>query len=298
MNELYAAASQPWSPASLPLMAEWLQAMDQPLAVIVESTKRPRRFDPLLSGSNPPLLLDASMPMVQSHRDAAKSLAARAMLHLQAGNIPEAWQDLLACHRLSRLTGQGRTIIEMLVATPSKTWPAVADQALVAHGNLTADQARQMLTISRSCRHCRRWRMQWTWASDTCSWTAQNLADHGLSQIGPMIEFAGDLSDGASEQSHERLVRIEQPDSPIRRRRSSWQCLGTIGSQPPCDNPRGCRKYPPWRNMRPTPHEFLGHHGSTLFATLVPRALRRSVGANWKGVAADDTAGCTRCRGG
>jgi hypothetical protein len=197
MNELYAAASQPWSPAQLPLMAEWLQAMDQPMAVIVESTKRPRRFDPLLSGSNPPLLLDSSMPMVQAHLDAAKSLAARAMLNVQAGNTPEAWQDLLACHRLSRLTGQGRTIIEMLVADGIENLACAADQALVAHGNLTADQAQQMATDLQKLPPL----PQMSDAIDLgerymfldC---AQNLANRGLSQLGPMLEFASSLSEG------------------------------------------------------------------------------------------------------
>ncbi len=197
MNELYAAASQPWTPAQLPLMAEWLQAMDQPMSVIVESTKRPRRFDPLLSGSNPPLLLDSSMPMVQAHRDAAKSLAARAMLNVQAGKIPEAWDDLLACHRLSRLTGQGRTIIEMLVADAVENLTCVADQALVAHGNLTANQARQMFNDLQKLPPLPHMAdavdLGERYMFLNC---AQVLVDNGLNHIGPMIDYIDRLGDG------------------------------------------------------------------------------------------------------
>jgi hypothetical protein len=197
MNELYAAASQPWSPAQLPLMAEWLQAMDHPMAVIVESTKRPRRFDPLLSGSNPPLSLDVSMPMVQAHRDAVKSLAARAMLNVQSGNTPEAWQDLLACHRLSRLTGQGRTIVEMFVAEAIENLTCVADQALLAHGNLTANQARQMFNDLQKLPPLPHMadavELGERYLFLNC---AQVLVDHGLNHIGPMIDYLDSLGDG------------------------------------------------------------------------------------------------------
>jgi hypothetical protein len=197
MKGLYAATSQPWSAAQLPLMAEWLQAMDQPMAVIVESTKRPRRFDPLLSGSNPPLLFDATMPMVQAHRDAAKSLAARAMLKVQAGNSPAAWQDLLACHRLSRLTGQGRTIVEMFVAEAIENLTSVADQALVAHGNLTANQARQMFNDLEKLPPLPRMAdavdLGERYMFLNC---AQVLVDNGLNHIGPMIDCIDRLGDG------------------------------------------------------------------------------------------------------
>lgn len=196
-QELYAATSQPWSPAQLPLMAEWLQAMDQPMAVIVESTKRPRRFDPLLSGSNPPLLFDATMPMVQAHRDAAKSLAARAMLNVQAGNISAAWQDLLACHRLSRLTGQGRTIVEMFVAEAIENLTGVADQALVAHGKLTANQARQMFndlqTLPPLPHMADAVDLGERYMFLNC---AQVLVDNGLNHIGPMIDDMDRFGDG------------------------------------------------------------------------------------------------------
>lgn len=143
-EHIYSATNRPWSPEALPLVAAWLQANQEPLTLVIQASYCPRRFDPLISIGNPPLILDALLPMVQAHRDVARALAARAMLKLNAGSVPEAWQDLLACHRLARLTGQGRTIIEMLVAEAIEGMTCNADQAVLAHGNLAADQARQM----------------------------------------------------------------------------------------------------------------------------------------------------------
>ena len=42
------------------------------------------------------------------YREAARALTARAMLRVDEGKVDEAWDDLLACHRLARLAGQGR----------------------------------------------------------------------------------------------------------------------------------------------------------------------------------------------
>ena len=38
------------------------------------------------------------------------------MLRLNEGKVDKAWEDLLACHRLARLAGQGPTLIDALVA--------------------------------------------------------------------------------------------------------------------------------------------------------------------------------------
>ena len=206
-------------------MAEWLQAMNQPLAIIIESTKRPRRFDPLLSDSNPPLLMNAAMPMVQSHRDAARALTARAMLHLNTGTIPEAWQDLLACHRLSRLTGQGRTIIEMLVADAIENMACVADQALLAHGNLTADQARQMANDLQKLPPL----PHMADAVDLGErYIFLDCAGLGRSWIGKdraHDQLAGRPWRWRVEHSHAGLVRIERNYDPLRCRRASRQAV-------------------------------------------------------------------------
>src|SRR5438046_2237296 len=84
----------------------------EPLAVVVEATKRPGYFNPMVSrkddkGSTG--LLGALEPGGQKCRHLAGALLTRAMLHAGEGRHDEAWQDLLACHRLGRLVGRGAT---------------------------------------------------------------------------------------------------------------------------------------------------------------------------------------------
>jgi len=195
-SEITAAIRAPWSPEAFPLIANWLQASEQPLALIVEASKRPRRFDPLISIDDPPLILNALMPMIQAHRDAARALVARAMLRLNAGNVADAWQDLLACHRLARLTGQGRTSIELLVAVSIDGLACAADQAVIAHGNLTADQLRQMhkdlqdLSPMPQLADVLDVGERYTFLD-----CVQTLAKGGLAQLGKITDVVGSLAE-------------------------------------------------------------------------------------------------------
>lgn len=111
------ASSRPWSRNECPLVAQWLSVNEKPLALVVEASKRPRRFDPLLVGGDDDGLLFASLlPNVSVYRNAARLLCARALLKANENDLAGAWDDLLACYRLSRLMGQGSTLIESLVA--------------------------------------------------------------------------------------------------------------------------------------------------------------------------------------
>jgi hypothetical protein len=71
------------------------------------------------------------------------------MLRLDEGRMEEAWQDLLACHRLARLVGQAPTMIEALVANAFNGIACSGDAAVARHGNLTAEQARRFLADLR-----------------------------------------------------------------------------------------------------------------------------------------------------
>ena len=84
------------------------------------------------------------MPAVQQYRNVASALVARAMLRLNDGKADTAWSDLLACHRLARLVGQGPTEVEALVATTVDGIAFTGDQGLLQHVKLTAAQAAKM----------------------------------------------------------------------------------------------------------------------------------------------------------
>ena len=84
------------------------------------------------------------MPGVQQYRDAARILVARAMLRIGEGKVNEAWEDLLTCHRLARLAGQGVFLIDALVAVAIDTMAFVGDQALLQSGHPSAAQVVKM----------------------------------------------------------------------------------------------------------------------------------------------------------
>ncbi len=58
--------------------------------------------------------------------------------------LAEAWEDLLTCHRLARLVGQGPTMIDLLAASTVDEAACMGDQALLQHAQLTAPQAAKM----------------------------------------------------------------------------------------------------------------------------------------------------------
>src|SRR5262249_12112836 len=131
-----------------PRVAAWLKANEKPLAVVIEATKRPEYFSPLVSRWNdkePGVLLAALVPGVQKCREVASALTIRAMLRVGEGKLDEAWQDLLACHRLARLVARGATLIEALVGIALEHIASAADLAYLDRANLTAKQFQDRL---------------------------------------------------------------------------------------------------------------------------------------------------------
>jgi hypothetical protein len=117
-NQLDRAMKRPWTATDYPQLAAWLKANEKPLAVLMEATKRSHYFSPLVTkktkhGSGG--LIGALLPAAQKCRELASALAARAMLRVSQGEYDDAWQDLLAGHRLGRLVGRGASLIEGLV---------------------------------------------------------------------------------------------------------------------------------------------------------------------------------------
>ena len=117
-NPLYDEADdcayEPWKTAEYPKIAQWLQANEIPLNIVVEAVKRPDYFNPIII---PPggIMIDARLPNVQVCRDVAQLLLIRAMAQLEQCNVDAAWENILACHRLARHVDRGATLIESLV---------------------------------------------------------------------------------------------------------------------------------------------------------------------------------------
>jgi hypothetical protein len=139
--------ARPWTSAEIPPLAKWIADNQRPLDQLVEGTRRPRIYLPspnLIDGSSP-MLIGILLPGIQACREVGRALSARAMWHVGEGRPMEAWQDLHAVHRLSRLLAKdSRVLVEHLVAIAISNMACTQTQALLHHGNLTAEQARQV----------------------------------------------------------------------------------------------------------------------------------------------------------
>jgi hypothetical protein len=135
---------RPWSKKEFPIAASWLDENAKQIDLIVAATKRPRYYVPLVTTKDEPgMLIAALLPLITQSREAARALNARAMFRIGSGQADEAWQDLLACHRLARLVSQGPTLIDMLVGIAIEGLAIHGDGMLVHEGKLTAEQARR-----------------------------------------------------------------------------------------------------------------------------------------------------------
>ena len=142
-EQLERAIKKSWTAKDFPHIASWLTANEKPLATVIEATKRLEYYNPLA----PPRdadgrcsLLDARLDNVQICCVVGKALAARAMLLVGKAKFDEAWQDLLALHRLGRHIGQGGALIEALVGLSLERIACDADAAYLERANLDATQ--------------------------------------------------------------------------------------------------------------------------------------------------------------
>lgn len=134
-------AGRPWKSDENAVLAGWLAANEKPLAALREAVKRPHYYNPLIpeqgeKGSKG--LLTALLPSLKPCREVASAFACRAMLNLGQNRPDEAWQDLLACHRLARLVGRGGALIEGLVGMATEVIACRAEIAYLDRAGLDA----------------------------------------------------------------------------------------------------------------------------------------------------------------
>ncbi|MDY3561274.1 hypothetical protein R5W23_002549 [Gemmata sp. JC673] len=136
------AASRAWSAKELPRVADWLALNEKPLAVVIEATRRPAYFNPLVSNRKDDIssIMGCLIPSTQSGRALAQALVARALLRAHEGKLDAAWVDLIACHRLGLHLMHGGTFIESLVGIAVRAIAANATLAYLEHTDLTSQQ--------------------------------------------------------------------------------------------------------------------------------------------------------------
>jgi hypothetical protein len=139
---------RPWKATDNPAVAAWLKANEKPLTVLLQATRRPHYFNPLIperTKNGPSGLPTARLPAVQGSRDLANALVDRAMLRLGQGDAEGAWQDLLACHRLARLVSRGGCAVEALVGSALDAVASRADLVWLEAARPNARRLKQCL---------------------------------------------------------------------------------------------------------------------------------------------------------
>jgi len=132
------AMSRPWTTEQIPAIAKWIKSNQKPLDLLVEAAARPCYFSPspnMLDDSDR-LLITMLLPDLQMMRTALRALQVRSMWQLGEGRTARAWQDLLACHRLARLTAKNDTLVGQLVAIAIEGVACNGTNLFLHHGNL------------------------------------------------------------------------------------------------------------------------------------------------------------------
>jgi hypothetical protein len=140
--------ARPWTAARFPKIASWVKQNQQPLDMLLEASHRTRCYfpSPSLLDDEPTSLSAMLLPGVQSAREVGRSLPVRAMWHAGENRPEEAWRDLEAAHRISRLVTQGPTIIDQLVGNSISGLACDATVTFLHETKLTPELAREIHT--------------------------------------------------------------------------------------------------------------------------------------------------------
>jgi len=140
-----AALEGPWKAKDHPELAKWLKDNVGPLAKIVAASKRERCYIPLFTAESDRIIWDVLFASLVMPRDAARALGIRANLALAESRFKDARNDIIACHRLSTLLGQGPSLLDNLLGLSISDLASEATHVLAASEKFPADESRTML---------------------------------------------------------------------------------------------------------------------------------------------------------
>lgn len=146
------ATARPWRAEQIPPLAAWVTANDAAIDLIAAASERPRYWSPspqLLDGRFDDLS-SLHLPLTGRLRDAAAALAARAMHRAGSGSLREAWRDVLAQFRLSRLAAQKTFQVEQFIALSLQERATEQTLAILSQADLPADLAAEILADLQS----------------------------------------------------------------------------------------------------------------------------------------------------
>ena len=135
----------PWDKKDHPEIAAWLQAITKPLDLIIVASNKPEYYFPLLSPTDPPMVIEVIISPVTAIRTASRALVARAMMRFGSGDADAAFADLMAVRRISRLITSEPSLVSALVGLGCDASGQMGCEVLSTSEKLTSKQARSML---------------------------------------------------------------------------------------------------------------------------------------------------------
>ncbi len=181
-GEYLAASDRTWSDDEFPLLAQWLEDNEEPLAKISAATRMPRYYVPFVVHGQSDSLVQILLEHIQATRSLARAYSFRAYNHLDNHRWKEAWDDILTIKRLGRLVAQGPTCIEGLVG--------------LAITGIACNSATQFIATADP--------KETDWSALQESWQTQPIAnvtaELGICERAMFIQMACKLKDGPREE--------------------------------------------------------------------------------------------------
>lgn len=142
-------SERPWNVEECLHTSSWIAAMAKPLAIVIEASKRPEYYHPVVprpTENDPGSLMGAvGVEVLSWIRSSANALVIRGMLRIGEGKYDEAWNDFMACHRLARLISRGGSVVDSLAGFALDVIASKADIVYLAHAKLTAKQIQERM---------------------------------------------------------------------------------------------------------------------------------------------------------
>jgi len=142
---------RPWTLDEYPMLADWINELDEPLDAIAEMIRKPIFFFPLLQSpesvesGKPQNLVSILLPDVQLLREIALLFKVRAGYRISQGDIDGAIDDKLTLHRLGRQVGQAGALVEYLVGVAIEGMAVAIHVGANPEHPLTKQQIRRIL---------------------------------------------------------------------------------------------------------------------------------------------------------
>ena len=80
------AQGRSWTKREFPLLAEWLQANQEPLKLLQQAVQRPRYYSPLIATEKEAPLVSVLLPGLTQYRELARALSIRITMNVSEGN--------------------------------------------------------------------------------------------------------------------------------------------------------------------------------------------------------------------